>query len=155
MITQEVTRRNVRPYLIGLSLILLAFLLVWAANGALQSGGLQVKVGNAPVATSAIDPADQKFFDAGHMALLMMSGHGDPLANVNPADRKFYTNEYTISSPVSTAADPLANVDPADRKFYTNEYTISSPASTAADPLANVDPADRKFFTNEYGSGTP
>jgi hypothetical protein len=154
MITQEVTRRNVRPYLIGLSLILLAFLLVWAANGALQSGGLQVKVGNAPVTTSAVNPADQKYFDAGHMALLMMSGRGDPLANVDPADRKFYTNEYTNSGHVSTAADPLANVDPADRKFYTNGY-VTGGRSRVADPLANVDPADRKFFTNEYGSGTP
>ena len=155
MISQEVTQRNVWPYLIGLGLILLAFLLGWMANEALQMDGLQVNVGSAPVAAPAVDPADRKFFDTGHMALLMTEGRIDAWANVDPADRKCYSNEYAIGSGVSNAVAPLANVDPADRKFYTNEYAIGIGESTGFDPLANVDPADRKFFTNDYVSNTP
>ncbi len=155
MISQEVTQRNVWPYLIGLGLILLAFLLGWMANEALQMDGLQVNVGSAPVVAPAVDPADRKFFDAGHMALLTTDGHINPWANVHPADRKFYTNVYAMGSGEASVVNPPADVDPADRKFFTNGYAAGG-TSGVVDPLANVHPADRKFFTNGiYGSETP
>lgn len=57
-------------------------------------------------AVAAIDPADQKFFNAG------VSTAAGVTATVHPADRKFF------NAGVSTAADVAATVHPADRKFF-------------------------------------
>ena len=155
MIRYNLSQRNVWPYLIGLSLIAAVVLASWLVIRNLPTINPPSNVGlsvEAPSST-AVHPADRKFFDTGHMALLMGKGVIGVWANVNPADRKFYTNEYAISSGESSAVDPLSNVNPADRKFYTNEYAIGIGESTGFDSLANVDPADRKFFTNGYAAG--
>lgn len=154
MIRYTLSQRNVWPYLIGLSLVAVAILASWLVFQDLPTisppgnSGLSVE---APGST-AVHPADRKFFDAGHMELLTTEGGSYAWANVHPADRKFYTSEYAIGTGEAKAIDPLANVDPADRKFFANGYEAGS-VSEGADPLANVDPADHKFFTNGgYGS---
>jgi hypothetical protein len=123
MISQEVTQRNVWPYLIGLCLILLAFLLGWMANEALQMDGPQVNISSGPVAA--------------------------PSTGIHPADRKFFTNNYTFSgsSPGDTGSVP--DVDPADRKYFTHNYMTSDSAPTSIESTQAIDPADRKFFPNE------
>lgn len=154
MIRHTLSQKNVWPTLIGLSLIAAVVLASWLVIQNLPAISPPANVGlsiEAPVSAS-VHPADRKFFDAGHIALLMGARGSDVWANVHPADRKFYTNEYAIGSGEATAVNPLADVDPADRKFYTNGYAAGV-LSEGVDPLANVHPADRKFFTNSgYGS---
>jgi hypothetical protein len=156
MIRYTLSQKNVWPTLIGLSLIAAVILASWLVFQNLPAISPPANVGSSIEApgSAAVHPADRKFFDAGHMALLMRERGSEAWANVNPADRKFYTNEYATGSGESNAVNPLANVDPADRKFFTNVYAAGG-ASGEADPLANVNPADRKFFTNDgYGSDT-
>ncbi|KPK06024.1 MAG: hypothetical protein AMJ56_15115 [Anaerolineae bacterium SG8_19] len=157
MIRYTLSQKNVLSYLIGLSLIAVAILVSWLVIQNLPTISPPKNVGlfvEAP-GSAAVHPADRKFFDAGHMALLMTNGHINPWANVHPADRKFYTNEYATGSGESNVVNPLANVNPADRKFFTNGYAAGG-TSGDVDPLAIVHPADRKFFTNGiYGSETP
>lgn len=158
MIRQTLAQKSVWPYIVGTGLIAVVILLSFLTVQILPTINPPAEIGRSVEASGSgatiIHPADKKFFDAGHMALLMGEGNSDVLANVNPADRKFYTNEYTIGSGESRSVDPLANVDPADRKFFTAEY-VAGDLSGAIDPLANVYPADRKFFNDGYMSGTP
>ena len=115
MISHEVTQRNIWPYLIGLGLIMLALLVGWMANQALQAAGLQMNIGSAPVVdpSTEIHAADRKFFFNSYPA----AGSGSD-ATMHPADRKFLTNSYTAagSAPV---VDRSAENDAADRKFFT------------------------------------
>ena len=93
MISHEVTQRNVWPYLIGLGLVLLAFLVGWMANEVLPTAGLQVDIGGAPAVESSTE--------------------------IHPADRKFFSNNYTVSGSASAGAGSMSDIDPADRKFFT------------------------------------
>lgn len=156
MIRYTLSQKNVWPYLIGLSLIAVAILASWLVIQDLPTISPPADMGSS-VETSgstAVHPADRKFFDAGHMDLFTTGGGSNAWANVHPADRKFYTNQYATGSGQARAIDPLANMDPADRKFFANAYEADS-LSGEVDPLANVHPADRKFLTNGgYGSDT-
>jgi hypothetical protein len=156
MTRYTLSQKNVWPHLISLSLIAVAILVSWLVVQNLPTISPPADVGLSVEAhgSTAVHPADRKFFDNGHMALLMTEGSNDAWTNVNPADRKFYTNEYAISSGESVEFDRLANVDPADRKFFTNGYAAGG-ISGEPGPLTNVNPADRKFFTNGYVSDTP
>jgi hypothetical protein len=121
MISQEVTQRNVWPFLIGLGLILLAFLLGWMVNEALQMDGPQVNIGGATISSPAVDPAD----------------------------RKFFTNDYSASGSAAEGSESAPAVDPADRKYFTHNYMTSDSAPTSIESTQAIDPADRKFFPNE------
>ena len=156
MIRHTLSQRSVWPTLIGLSLIVVAILASWLVIRNLPTISPPANIGlsvEAPGST-AVHPADRKFFDAGHMDLLMAEEGSEAWAYVHPADRKFYTNEYAIGSGESKGFDPLASVDPADRKFFTNGYATGG-TSGGVESLAGVDPADRKFFANGYGSDNP
>jgi hypothetical protein len=164
MIKSALSQKSVSPYLIGATLVVVAILAGWlvvdnlpAISSPSADTGSSVEASGS--SSTAIDPADRKFFDAGYMALLMREQRIGSLANVDPADRKFFTNRDVYGSRTSAGAvDPLADVAPADRKFYSNRavYGGLGPASNI-DSLASVDPADRKFFTNRdvYGGSAP
>jgi hypothetical protein len=142
--------------LIGLSLVAAAILASWLVVQDLPTISPPADVGSSVEApgSTAVHPADRKFYTNQYAIGSGESKAIDPLANLDPADRKFYANQYLTGSGESKAIDPLANVDPADRKFYANGYEAGS-LSGDVDSLANVDPADRKFFTNGgYGSDT-
>jgi hypothetical protein len=128
MIRYTLSQKNVLPYLIGAGLIAAAILVSWLV------------IQNLPT----ISPP----------ANVSLSVEAPRSTAVHPADRKFYTNEYAISSGESRLVGPLANVDPADRKFFTIGYAADG-LSGVIDPLANVHQADRKFFNNGYVPVTP
>ena len=149
MISQEVTQRNVWPYIIGLSLILLAFLVGWMANEILQTNSLPVNIGSAPVVepSAEIDPADRKFFTGNYTVSGNVAVGSGSAADIDPADRKFYTNDYSTVRNAASGVESLSDVDPADRKFFTNDYSVAGGTTVGIYPLSKVDPADRKFYT--------
>lgn len=156
MIRYTLSQKNVWPYLIGLSLVAAAILASWLVVQDLPTISPPADVGSSVEApgSTAVHPADRKFYTNQYAIGSGESKAIDPLANLDPADRKFYANQYLTGSGESKAIDPLANVDPADRKFYANGYEAGSLSGDVV-PLANVHPADRKFFTNGgYGSDT-
>ncbi len=129
MIKYAVSEKNGRTGLLGLGLLVVAVWVGWLVvqnrSAISPPEAIDVSAQAPGTAFTAIDPADRKFFEAGHMALLMGERRIDALAHVNPADRKFYTNEYIRGG--GSNIDPLANVHAADRKFYTNGYVPGSP----------------------------
>jgi hypothetical protein len=149
MISHEITQRNVWPYLIGLGLILLAFLLGWMANEVLQTAGLQVNIGSAPVVepSTEIHAADRKFFSNNYTVSGSAPAGIGSVSDIDPADRKFFTNNYTVSGNAPAGDGSISDIDPADRKFYTNDYTASGNVPEEVGFLSDVDPADRKFYT--------
>ena len=124
MISQEVTQRNVWPYLIGLILIIMVFLIGWAAIELIQTRILPLNLDSASVTK--------------------------PSAEIHPADRKFFNNDYTASGSTSSGSGSWSDIDPADRKFFTNDYQRPGSTFNGTGASTEIDPADRKFYTQAY-----
>lgn len=77
---------------------------------------------------TAINPADQKFFNAGYG--ISVRANSDVLSAADSADRKFFNAGVPYSAP--------ATIHPADRKFFYTEELY--------DTVLTIQPAGRKSF---------
>ncbi|HEX6384699.1 MAG TPA: hypothetical protein VF177_08525 [Anaerolineae bacterium] len=97
-----------------------------------EQAGLLTRPQTVGFAT-AINPADQKFFNAGYG--ISARANSDVLSAADSADRKFLNGAYGVSA---GATNVLSAADSADSKFFNAGVPNSVPAT--------IHPADRKFF---------